>query len=224
MDKKADKYTSPQIQNELLELISHTLLRQLVKQVQLADYFTIMLDECVDGSNKEQLVECFRYVDIGKIVHEVFIGLYHCPDIKANTIVSVVKDTLLRLNLDITRCRGQCYDGGSNMAGSKNGVKSQILRIEPRALFTHCYGHALSLGIADSIKQVIVLKSHMDTTHEVSKLLQYSPKRATLFQSIKADMSPDTIGFRVLCPTRWTVRNETFNSIMKFCWSCGTPY
>jgi hypothetical protein len=28
-------------------------------------------------------------------------------------------------------------------------------------------------------------------------------------------MSPETVGFRVLCPTRWTVRNETFNSILK---------
>lgn len=55
----------------------------------------------------------------------------------------------------------------------------------------------------------------MDTTHKISKLLQYSPKRAALFQSIKADMSPDTMGFRVLCPTLWTVRNETFNSIIK---------
>ena len=47
-------------------------------------------------------------------VHEEFIGLYICPDIKANTIVSVWKDVLLRLNLDLSRCRGQCYDGGSN--------------------------------------------------------------------------------------------------------------
>ena len=60
-----------------------------------------------------------------------------------------------------------------------------------------------------------VLKSHMDTTHELSKLLQYSPKRQALFESMKADMSPSTVGFRVLCPTRWTVRDETFNSILK---------
>ena len=45
-----------------------------------------MLDECVDGSNKEQLVVCFRYVDSDLVVHEEFIGLYHCPDIKANTM------------------------------------------------------------------------------------------------------------------------------------------
>ena len=70
---------------------------------------------------------------------------------KADTIVSVVKDVLLRFNLDLSRCRGQCYDGASNMAGSRNGVKNQLLMLEPRALFTHCYGHALSLAVGDSI-------------------------------------------------------------------------
>ena len=148
-------------------------------------------------------------------VHEEFIGLYECANITVDTIVKVLKDTLLRLNLQLSRCRGQCYDGGSNMAGSKNGVKAQILREEPRALFTHCYGHALSLSVADTVRMVKCLGSTMDTVHELSKLLQYSPKRSALFKDLKAEISPDTVGFRILCPTRWTVRNETFNSILQ---------
>ena len=36
---------------------------------------------------------------------------------------------LLRFNLDLLRCKGQCYDGGSNMTGSRNGVKSQLLKL-----------------------------------------------------------------------------------------------
>ena len=55
----------------------------------------------------------------------------------------------------------------------------------------------------------------MDTVHELSKLLQYSSKRSTLFNDLKAEISPDTVGFCILCPTRWTVRNETFNSILQ---------
>ena len=61
------------------------------------------------------------------------------------------------------------------MAGSRNGVKAQILKEEPRALFTHCYGHALSLSVADTVKKIKCLGSTMDTVHELSKLLQYSP-------------------------------------------------
>lgn len=97
----------------------------------------------------------------------------------------------------------------------KNGVKTQILKEEPRALFTHCYGHALSLSVADTVQMIKCLGSTMDTVHELSKLLQYSPKRLAPFNDIKAQIFPDTLRFRILCPTRRTVRNETFHSILQ---------
>ena len=40
------------------------------------------------------------------------------------------------------------------------------------------------------------------------------PSAQLFFKVLKAEISPDTVGFRILCPTRWTVRNETFNSIL----------
>ena len=125
-----------------------------------------MVDECVDISNREQLVLCFRYVDTEVVAHEDFNGLYECPNITANTIVAAIDDVLLQLNLSISKCRGQCYDGGRNMAGSKNGVKEQILEKEPQALFVHCYGHVLSLSVADTMKSIPLLSSVMDSTFE----------------------------------------------------------
>lgn len=49
--KHGDKYTSPDIQNEILHLMSYTILREVVKNIQHADYFTIMVDEFVDMSD-----------------------------------------------------------------------------------------------------------------------------------------------------------------------------
>ena len=66
--------------------------------------------------------------------HEEFIGLYLVEKIKSNTVVAVIKDILLRLNLGLSRCCGQCYDGASNMTGKKNGVATEILKLEERAL------------------------------------------------------------------------------------------
>ena len=43
-------------------------------------------------------------------------------------------------------------------------MKSRLLMLEPRALFTHCYGHALSLAVGDFVKHVKSLRSNMDTT------------------------------------------------------------
>ena len=155
--------------------MSQVIFCVIARQLQQAEFFTIMTDECVDGANKEQLVICFRYVDENLDVHEEFIGLYECPNILANTIVARLQDVMLRLNLQLSRCRGQCYDGGSNMAGCKSGAKAQILKQELRALFTHCYGHSLSLDVADINRTVKYLGSIIDTVYEFSKLLQYPP-------------------------------------------------
>ena len=47
----------------------------------------------------------------------------------------------------MTKCRGQCYDGANTMRGPKSGVATQLLRDEPRAVYVHCYGHALNLVV-----------------------------------------------------------------------------
>ena len=64
-----------------------------------------------------------------------------------NFVAAVLKDVILHMNLELNKCRGQCYDGASNMAGSKNGTATQILKDETRAVYTHCYGHALNLHV-----------------------------------------------------------------------------
>ena len=50
-------------------------------------------------------------------------------NIRADTIEAVIKDMFTRLGLSFSNCRGQCYDGASNMLGSKSGVATRILQI-----------------------------------------------------------------------------------------------
>jgi len=47
----------------------------------------------------------------------------------------------------------------------------------------------------------------------MSKLLKYSPKRDAAFEALKSQIAPTNPGFRTLCPTWWTVRAATLNSI-----------
>ena len=48
---------------------------------------------------------------------------------------------------------------------------------------------------------------------EISKLIKFSPKRGTIFEKLKEELAPGTPGSRVLCPTRWTVRGASLQSI-----------
>lgn len=57
------------------------------------------------------------------------------------TLAAVIKEIMTRLNQSMSKLRGQCYDGCSTMSGARSGVAKRITDEEPRALFTHCYGH-----------------------------------------------------------------------------------
>ena len=97
-----------------------------------------MVDEVTDVSNDEQFVLCLRSVDDDLVPHEDLIDLCKVPNICADTLVSCIRDALIRMNLSRNKCRGQCYDGVSNIAGAKTGELTQIKSEEPRAIFIHC--------------------------------------------------------------------------------------
>lgn len=208
------KYTAPEVQNELLSLMAQQILRNVAKRIQDSVFFTVMVDETTDSSNKEQVVLVFRWVDEDLVAHEEFASLYLTESITSAAIVAIIEDTILRMNFKLEHCRGQCYDGASTMRGVKNGVSTIIASKESRAIYTHCYGHALNLGVGDTIKQCQLMKSALEVVTEISKLIKKSPKRDSAFQRLKSELAPDTPGFRVLCPTRWTVRAASLQSVL----------
>ena len=63
LEKKTDKYTSPEMQNEIHKTMAMQVLRSIVESLRSVPFLTIMVDETTDISNKEQVVICFRWVD-----------------------------------------------------------------------------------------------------------------------------------------------------------------
>ena len=76
------------------------------------------------------------------------------PIIRADTLVACIRYVLIRMNLTLKNCKDQCYDGASNKPGAKCGMAIQIKAKEPRAIFSHYYGHSLQLTVGDMIKVV----------------------------------------------------------------------
>ena len=214
IQRETDKYVSHDMQNELLKIMALSILRRIAGCISTSKFYCIMCDECMDTSNREQLVICIRWIDQQLQPQEDFISLYKIDDISASTIVATIKDALVRMNLALSRCRGQCYDGAATMMGTRNGVAKQLSDEENRTVFIHCYGHALNLAVGDSVKCSKLLKDALEITFEVSKLVKYSPKCDVIFEKLKDHLAPDTPGFRVLCPTRWTVRANSLQSVL----------
>ena len=168
--KKDDKYTSHDIQNEIIAIMSNYVIRDLVPDIR-GGFFSIICDEYTDISNKEQLTICIRWIDKQLDAHEDYLGFYNIH------IVLSIKDVLLKLQLSLANCRGQCYDGASNMQGHKTGVAKRIKDLQPKAHATHCHGHLFSLSVKDTTNNSKLLSTTMDTAKEIVTLIKFSPKR-----------------------------------------------
>ena len=99
--------------------------------------------------------------------------------IDAECLLLSIEDVLLRMNVKLSNCRGQCYDGASNMSGSHNGVAKKILEKESHALYTHCYAHALNLAVSDTLKKSKLCRDALDTAFEITCLIKFSPQKCS---------------------------------------------
>ena len=55
LQKKKGKFTSHDTQNEILKLMALSVLREIAVNLQHTEFYTIMVDECADIGNREQV-------------------------------------------------------------------------------------------------------------------------------------------------------------------------
>lgn len=204
MQHRMQKYMDHHIQKEFLQILVLGHLRKIATSIR--ECFSLEAVEVTDTSNKEQLVVCLRWVDSQFEPHEKFIGLYHIEDITAETTVAVLKDTILRMNSNLSMCRSQCCGGAGNM----KRVAREIEAIELMALYLHCYGHSLNFAVADTLKEV---KPMADTLDRALEICKFSPRRDAIFNKLEQEITPGVPGLCTLCPTRWTVHAASLESI-----------
>ena len=128
---------------------------------------------------------------------------------------STIKDILLHVNLQLTECHGQAYDGAANMAGHLSGVATHLQAEEPRMLFVHCMAHCLNLFLQDCARNCCCVRDALDLTTELASLIHASPKRLALFQKLKHELAVGTPGLKPFCPTRWTVHTVALDAVLK---------
>lgn len=204
------KWISGDIQNEMLELITHSMLRSLMKEVHGAGFYAVIADETSDITTQEQVSFCLRYAKENLEVEEVFVGFYATADTRARTLFSILKDVLCRFNLRIENCRGQCYDGAANVSGKSGGLQALVQEIEPRALYVHCLAHTLNLSLQDLCTKIDVCRDFVSLFTDLVNFVRTSPKRLSWFQQFQKEENP---ALRQFCKTRWTLKARSLRSV-----------
>ena len=97
------------------------------------------------------------------------------------------------------------------MSGAQNGVQALVKKEANRALYVHCLAHSLNLCIQEVSKKYDLVRN---------ELIKFSPKRQALFDHLRKEVAVQTGGevlapsLRTLCPTRWTVRGGSIESVL----------
>ncbi len=204
------RYTSKTIQNELLKVVGDRIQNDILEEVKCANFYSIIADEVTDVSNKEELSFVIRYIHDGHI-REVFVDFVEVERITGKVLGEAILKWLRDHNISPADMRGQCYDGASNMAGARSGVKSIVQKDAPKAMYIHCAAHRLNLAIMSACG-IQAFKNAESYVGEIARFYRFSPKRQRLLdkaieassQMLKAKKLKD------LCRTRWVERINSY--------------
>jgi hypothetical protein len=212
--KKPDgtcKYLSPSIQNELISEASTAVKNKLLDDIRSAPFYTVIADGTQDITKNDQFSCVIRYVltDSDKCTVEVkesFLGFFHVVDQSAKGIEELLKSVLS--DIDISKCRGQGYDGASVMSGKLSGVHKRFQDCVPNAVYVHCNAHNLNLVLCDAAEESIRVKNFFAIIQEVYNYLGGSAPRWAMLRacgealSKKIEKNHSKITIKKLCPTR----------------------
>jgi len=100
--------------------------------------------------------------------HEDFVGMYEVHSASAKGLFELIKDVLLRFELNVLNLRGQGYDGCSVMAGRDNGVAARFKQLEPRAIFIHCSAHSMNLAVQEASGAVPMIRDCLSLVYDLA--------------------------------------------------------
>jgi len=196
------------IVNEFINQMGQSVLCNLLSEASASMWFSILADEATDVSHNEQMSISIRWVDTDYDVHEDTLGLIQLPNTRAETILfSNQRHLKYGCSLHMKQCCGQAYDGATNMSGSRNGIQALLKRESPHTLYVHCLVHSLNLCVKEVTRTCDIMRDTMSFVYELTQLIKISPKRLSLFDSLRKEITLNTgeitPNLRMLCPTRW---------------------
>ena len=116
---------------------------------------------------------------------------------------------MVSVGIDISDCRGQGYDGAGAVAGKNQGLSAHVLRVNPKALYTHRFCHRLNLVVVASCGEQRV-RNLMTNIKEISYFFNLSVPRKNCLEDKILLYCPESLKHKLkdVCRTRWVERIE----------------
>ena len=206
-------YTSKTIQNEVIDICGNVIRKNILEEIRVARFFSVMVDEATDAANDEQLTVSLRYVHPNtKNIEERFLAFSECvTGVSGKAIADRILQLLSNWQLLGSYLVGQTYDGAGAMAGKNNGAASRIQAIFPKAVYTHCAAHVLNLCVMKCCS-IAEIRNTMGTADSICRYFSNSPKRQLALERwVEQKLEGKRRSkLKSICKTRWVERHEAF--------------
>ncbi|KAF8114948.1 hypothetical protein N665_0031s0038 [Sinapis alba] len=161
------------------ELLANEIRMVILKKIQEAKYFSIILDTTPDISRKEQMTFLIRCVDVSTDspkVEEFFLSFLEIKDKTGEEIFTTLQDALADLKLNISDVRGQGYDNG--------------------AFYTPCGCHSLNLALCDMASSTEKAVSFFGIVQRLYNLFSSSTNNWEVYREMVHAENSDNLGHR----------------------------
>jgi hypothetical protein len=160
------KYTSPEIQNMIIEDMAGNVREKIAVMVKDSDgdMFTIKCDGTRDRNNVENFAVVVRFVFKGQL-HEHLLDVCKLDhsELDAESIANKVMYVLKFHELNPKSVISQCFDGASVMSGGKSGVQRRLQDIINEEIpYVHCFNHQLHLVVINVLNRNDVFRRLFD--------------------------------------------------------------
>ncbi|XP_028406200.1 zinc finger MYM-type protein 1-like [Dendronephthya gigantea] len=201
------QWTSPVVQNELLEIVANVMLERIAAEARSSDYYGIVVDETADISRTEQVSIFLRYVFNGE-TKETFIGFYSTKSTEGEVLYELVKTAISKLELKLEDIVAECFDGAANMSGARKGLAARMKECSPLSIYVHCHGHRLNLALQDTMTTIEPLQKALGVIQSLHNFLEGSPKRHAIFKDIEVEDEGEDFKLTIKSQsaTRWSCR------------------
>ncbi|CAK1599564.1 unnamed protein product [Parnassius mnemosyne] len=212
-------YLSPTIQNEVINLLGTAVKNNIILAIKKLHFWQLFWIQ-QDLSKIDQLSVVFRYISITENddnvpkelkICESFLGFIAVSDSCAEGLKIEILNTIKEYGIDLSKCRGQGYDGANVMSGLYGGLQALIKEHAPNADYVHCAAHALNLILNDAAKRVIEVSTFFNNLEKIYTFFSNSIKRWTMLSNDSSQKYKITL--KKVCPTRWSSKNDALLAV-----------
>ncbi|CAG2212072.1 unnamed protein product [Mytilus edulis] len=226
-DMKYFQHRSQAALREIFIAIGGTLEDKLVKEVEQADHYGLMVDDVADISVMEQMVTFIQFYNKTECkVKKAFLSidnlLEESDSANSTTITDRIIKNIEEYGLKKDELCSFVSDGASVMVGSRSGVAAKLKEMNPLVISIHCICHRLALACTDTLQNVSYIKNVHLWLMQLWSMFQHSPKKMAAFLKVQLTLKELNLTteeskkgaskrLKKACTTRW----QSFDSSVK---------